>query len=126
MSLSKAVCSYCKTSTVGSAQVDYYGAMTPVRQMANVSAPEASLLVIQPYDKSMIPAIERSIMQSDLALTPNSDGNVIRLNIPQLTAVRWRSLSGVQAGMFIVWQSYLHGQALKVLQLDWGCCLSPN
>lgn len=69
-------------------QVDYYGAMTPVRQMANVSAPEASLLVIQPYDKSVIPAIERSIMQSDLALTPNSDGNVIRLNIPQLTAVR--------------------------------------
>ena len=72
-------------------QVDYYGAMTPVRQMANVSAPEASLLVIQPYDKSMIPAIERSIMQSDLALTPNSDGNVIRLNIPQLTAVRGHS-----------------------------------
>ena len=65
--------------------------MTPVRQMANVSAPEASLLVIQPYDKSMIPAIERSIMQSDLALTPNSDGNVIRLNIPQLTAVRGHS-----------------------------------
>lgn len=67
--------------------------MTPVRQMANVSAPEASLLVIQPYDKSMIPAIERSIMQSDLALTPNSDGNVIRLNIPQLTAVRCGPLS---------------------------------
>jgi len=59
-----------------------------VRQMANVSAPESSLLVIQPYDKSSIPAIERGIMQSDLALTPNSDGNVIRLNIPQLTAVR--------------------------------------
>ncbi len=68
-------------------QVDYYGAPTPVRQMANVSAPESSLLVIQPYDKSSIPAIERGIMQSDLALTPNSDGNVIRLNIPQLTAV---------------------------------------
>ena len=67
--------------------------MTPVRQMANVSAPEASLLVIQAYDKSMIPAIERSIMQSDLALTPNSDGNVIRLNIPQLTAVRCRPWS---------------------------------
>ena len=69
-------------------QVDYYGAPTPVRQMANVSAPESSLLVIQPFDKSSIPAIERGIMQSDLALTPNSDGNVIRLNIPQLTAVR--------------------------------------
>ena len=77
-----------KQQVCGSEQVDYYGAMTPVRQMANVSAPEASLLVIQPYDKSMITAIERAIMQSDLALTPNSDGNVIRLNIPQLTAVR--------------------------------------
>ncbi|KAK9842453.1 hypothetical protein WJX81_000823 [Elliptochloris bilobata] len=74
-------------------EVDYYGAMTPVRQMANVSAPEASLLVIQPYDKSMIPAIERSIMTSDLALTPNSDGNVIRLNIPQLTADRRKELA---------------------------------
>ena len=75
--------------------------MTPVRQMANVSAPEASLLVIQPYDKSMIPAIERSIMQSDLALTPNSDGNVIRLNIPQLTAVRCNPCQSCKLACFL-------------------------
>jgi hypothetical protein len=69
-------------------QVDYYGAPTPLRQIANLSAPEASLLVIQPYDKSSIPSIEKAIMTSDLNMNPNSDGNLIRINVPQLTAVR--------------------------------------
>ena len=68
-------------------QVDYYGAPTPLRQIANLSAPEASLLVIQPYDKSSIQSIEKAIMSSDLNLTPNNDGNLIRINVPQLTAV---------------------------------------
>ena len=71
-----------------SSQVDYYGAPTPLRQIANLSAPESSLLVIQPYDKSSIPSIEKAIMSSDLNLTPNNDGNLIRINVPQLTAVR--------------------------------------
>lgn len=67
--------------------VDYYGTLTPLRQMAGISAPEASLLVIQPYDPSAIPAIERAIQQSDIGLNPNNDGKLIRLVIPQLTAV---------------------------------------
>lgn len=67
--------------------VDYYGTPTPLKQIAGISTPEASLLVIQPYDTSAIPAIERAIQQSDLGLTPNNDGKVIRLQVPQLTAV---------------------------------------
>ena len=69
--------------------VDYYGASTPLKQIAGISTPEATLLVIQPYDISAIPAIERAIQQSDIGLTPNNDGKVIRLQIPQLTAVRF-------------------------------------
>jgi len=68
--------------------VDYYGVQTPLNQMAGISAPEASLLVVQPYDPSAIPAIERAIQQSDIGLNPNNDGKLIRLVIPQLTAVR--------------------------------------
>lgn len=68
--------------------VDYYGVPTPINQMANISAPEARLLVIQPWDKSVIPVVEKSIMKSDLGLTPSSDGTVIRIAIPQLTQER--------------------------------------
>lgn len=68
-------------------QVDYYGALTPLKQIANLSAPEAGMLVVQPYDKSSIPSIEKAIMSSDLGLTPGNDGNLIRINVPQLTAV---------------------------------------
>ena len=67
--------------------VDYYGTSTPLKQIAGVSTPEATLLVIQPYDQTAIPAIERAIQQSDIGLTPNNDGKIIRLQIPQLTAV---------------------------------------
>lgn len=69
-------------------QIDYYGTPTPLNQLAGISAPEARLLVIQPWDRSSMQAIERSIMESDLGLTPNSDGVVIRLEIPQLTEER--------------------------------------
>lgn len=69
-------------------QVEYYGAMSPINQMANVSVPEPRMLVIQPWDKTVIPEIERAIMKSDLGLTPSSDGTVIRINIPQLTQER--------------------------------------
>ncbi|CAK0787315.1 hypothetical protein CVIRNUC_010533 [Coccomyxa viridis] len=73
--------------------VDYYGAPTPLRQIANLSAPEASLLVVQPYDKSSIPNIEKAIMSSDLGLTPGNDGNLIRINVPQLTAERRKEMA---------------------------------
>ena len=72
--------------------VDYYGAMTPLKQLATVSAPEARLLTVQPYDKSSIKAIERAIMESDLGLTPNNDGSIIRLQIPELTEERRKQL----------------------------------
>lgn len=68
--------------------VDYYGTPTPVNQLANVSIPEPRMLIIQPWDKSSIKDIEKAILKSDLGLTPSNDGNVIRLNIPQLTAER--------------------------------------
>ncbi|SFR01658.1 ribosome recycling factor [Desulfoscipio geothermicus DSM 3669] len=68
--------------------VQYYGTPTPINQLANVSAPEARLLVIQPWDKTVLPEIEKAILKSDLGITPASDGNVIRLAIPQLTQER--------------------------------------
>ncbi|MGI8427751.1 MAG: ribosome recycling factor [Solirubrobacteraceae bacterium] len=72
--------------------VDYYGAVTALRQLATISAPEARLLSVQPYDKTSIKAIERAIMESDVGLTPSNDGNVIRLAIPELTEERRRQL----------------------------------
>lgn len=72
--------------------VDYYGTQTPLNQIAGVTAPEARLLVIQPWDKGALSAIERAIQMSDLGLTPNNDGQVIRLSIPQLTEERRKDL----------------------------------
>ncbi len=68
--------------------VDYYGTPTPLSQVANISAPEPRLLTIQPWEKTMLGTIEKAILKSDLGLTPNNDGSVIRLNIPQLTKER--------------------------------------
>jgi len=73
--------------------VDYYGEQTPLNQMAKISAPEARLLVIEPWDKSVIENIEKAIMTEDLGFNPNNDGNVIRINIPQLTEERREELS---------------------------------
>ncbi|HET9074788.1 MAG TPA: ribosome recycling factor [Solirubrobacteraceae bacterium] len=72
--------------------VDYYGAYTPLKQLATISAPEARLLTIQPFDKSAIKAIERAISESDLGLTPNNDGAMIRLVLPELTEERRREM----------------------------------
>jgi ribosome recycling factor len=72
--------------------VDYYGAMTPLNQLSTISAPEARLLTIQPYDKSSIKAIEKAINESDVGLTPSNDGNVVRLAIPEPTEERRREL----------------------------------
>jgi ribosome recycling factor len=73
-------------------QVDYYGASTPLKQLATITAPEARLLTIQPYDKTSIKAIERAILESDVGLTPNNDGNLIRLGVPELTQERRQQL----------------------------------
>jgi len=72
--------------------VDYYGTQTPMSQLAQFSVPEPRLLVIQPYDKNAIPAMEKALQQSDLGLTPSNDGNVIRLAFPPLTEERRRDL----------------------------------
>jgi ribosome recycling factor len=72
--------------------VEYYGATTPLNQLATLSAPEPRLLIIQPYDRSAMSDIERGILKSDLGLTPNNDGKVIRIPIPQLTEERRREL----------------------------------
>jgi ribosome recycling factor len=73
--------------------VDYYGAPTPINQMAGVSVPEARLLVITPYDKTILGDIEKAIMKSDIGITPTNDGNVIRLMIPALTEERRKELA---------------------------------
>lgn len=74
-----------KPSLVEGITADYYGTKTPINQMAKVSAPEPRQLVIQPWDDSVLEDIEKAIMKSDLDLSPNNDGEVIRINIPKLT-----------------------------------------
>lgn len=72
--------------------VDYYGVPTPINQMANITVPEPRMLLIQPWDKSVMASIEKAVLKSDLGLTPNNDGIVIRLAIPQLTQERRNEL----------------------------------
>jgi ribosome recycling factor len=72
--------------------VDYYGTSTPLKQLATISAPEARLLTIQPYDKNSIKAIEKAIQHSDLGINPSNDGQIIRLTFPQLTQERRKEL----------------------------------
>lgn len=72
--------------------VEYYGSTMPVNQVATISVPEPRMIMIAPWDKTAIPHIERAIIKSDLGLTPMSDGNVVRLNIPQLTEERRKDL----------------------------------
>ncbi|HEV7496301.1 ribosome recycling factor [Baekduia sp.] len=79
--------------------VDYYGAMTPVKQLATVNVPEARLITVQPYDASSIKIIEKAIMESDVGLTPSNDGRIIRLAIPELNEERRRELVKVVRGL---------------------------
>jgi ribosome recycling factor len=72
--------------------VEYYGAATPLKQMATISAPEARLITVQPYDKSSIKSIEKAINESDVGLNPSNDGNVVRLLVPELTEERRKDL----------------------------------
>jgi ribosome recycling factor len=79
--------------------VDYYGAQTPLKQLATISAPEPRLLSVQPYDRNSIKSIEKAILESDIGLTPNNDGQLIRLAIPELTEERRRQLVKVVHGI---------------------------
>ena len=78
--------------------VDYYGSRTPLKQLASISVPEPRLIVIQPWDKSSLPEIEKSFHKSDLGLNPNNDGKVIRISIPALTEERRKELVKVAKG----------------------------
>lgn len=80
------------TSLVERLQVEYYGTPTALNQLASISVPEAHSIVIQPWDRSVLGAIEKAIQRSDIGLTPNSDGTVVRLTIPQLTEERRKDL----------------------------------
>jgi ribosome recycling factor len=79
--------------------VDYYGAETPIKQLAQVSATDARLLTLTPFDKSAISSIEKAILESDLGLTPSNDGNVIRLQIPELNEERRREMVKIVHGV---------------------------
>jgi ribosome recycling factor len=79
--------------------IDYYGAQTPLKQLAQVAATDARMLTVTPYDKSSIGTIEKAVMESDLGLTPSNDGNVIRLQIPELTEERRKELVKVVHGV---------------------------
>ncbi|MBQ5950636.1 MAG: ribosome recycling factor [Lachnospiraceae bacterium] len=74
-------------------RVDYYGAPTPIQQVANVSVPEARIIQIQPWDRSVLKAVERAILMSDLGINPSNDGTMIRLVFPELTEERRRDLA---------------------------------
>ena len=79
--------------------VDYYGTPTALRQLATITAPEPRLLAIQPFDRGSFKAIERAILESDVGLTPNNDGNLIRLGVPELTEERRKQLVKVVRGI---------------------------
>ena len=76
------------TSLLDRVMVEYYGSPTPLKSLANINTPDASTITIQPYDKSSLTQIEKAISLSDIGLTPNNDGEVVRLNIPPLTSER--------------------------------------
>ena len=80
------------TALVERLHVDYYGTQTPLNQLAGISVPESHQIVIQPWDRSVLGAIEKAIQKSDLGLVPNVDGTVVRLNIPPLTEERRKDL----------------------------------
>lgn len=82
-------------SLVEAIRVDYYGVKTPLKQLANITAPEARMLVVQPWDKGSMEAIEKAILTSDVGITPLNDGKVIRLSMPQLTRERCDELTKV-------------------------------
>jgi len=87
------------TALLDRIQVEYYGSRTPLKQLANLGTPDPRTISITVYDKSAVNAVVRAVQESDLALTPNSDGNIIRLNIPVLTQERRKELVRLVRGM---------------------------
>ena len=80
-------------SILDGVQVEYYGSMSPINQLGQISTPEARLLQIQPFDKTMIPAIEKALFAANLGVTPTNDGNFVRLNFPALTEDKRKDLA---------------------------------
>ncbi|MEN6369629.1 MAG: ribosome recycling factor [Thermotogota bacterium] len=80
---------------VDDVMVEYYGTRMPLKQLATISAPDANLLVVQPYDKTQMAAVEKAILSADLGLNPASDGNVVRIKVPKLSEERRRELTKV-------------------------------
>jgi ribosome recycling factor len=97
-------------------RVEYYGAMTPLNQVANISAPEPRTLEIRAWDKSAIQAIEKAIQKSDLGLTPSNDGSVIRLQIPTLTEERRKDLIKVVRKMAEEYRVALRGERREAVE----------
>lgn len=91
--LSKIRTGRASTGMLDSVMVDYYGAPTPLSQVANISTPDASMILVQPWEKTMVGPVERAIMAANLGLTPNNDGSVIRLSVPPLTEERRREIA---------------------------------
>jgi ribosome recycling factor len=87
------------TALLDRIMVNYYGTQTALNQLANISTPEPRLLVVTPYDKSAIKEIEHAILESELGLNPNNDGNIIRLSIPELTEERRKDIVKIVRGM---------------------------
>ncbi|TVP56132.1 MAG: ribosome recycling factor [Nodularia sp. (in: Bacteria)] len=84
-------------SLLDKVSVDYYGSPTPLKSLANISTPESTTILIQPYDKGSLNVVEKAISLSDIGLTPSNDGSVIRLNIPPLTSDRRKDLVKIAA-----------------------------
>jgi ribosome recycling factor len=84
-------------SLLDKVSVDYYGSPTPLKSLANISTPDASTILIQPYDKGSLNVVEKAISLSDVGLTPSNDGSVIRLNIPPLTSDRRKEFVKIAA-----------------------------
>ena len=87
------------TSLVENINVEYYGTQTPLSQLSSISVPEARTIVIQPWDKEALEEIEKGILKSDLGITPNSDGTIIRINVPELTEERRREMVKIVSNM---------------------------
>ncbi len=92
MELAKVRTGRANPELVENLTIDYYGTKTPLKQMSNISVPEARLITVQPFDKSVMPDIERAIMEGNLGLTPNNNGEVILIPIPPLSEERRRDL----------------------------------
>lgn len=109
---------YANYPLLAAVQVDYYGAPTPLKSLASIAVPDASTLLISPFDKGGLKDIEKAINESDIGINPNNDGEKIRLNIPAMTQVRGHSLRLEVASQLVVhahWCQMLFAQMCRQL-----------